>query len=729
MNTEEAEAERPRDPSGKRGPSLSTQVLIGLLLGIATGLFFGERATAVDIVGQAFVRLLQMSVIPYVVVSLIAGIGQLDARTARDLALRGGGAVVLLWVIAWAGVSLFPVAFPEYETASFFSTTLVTTPPPVDMLALYIPANPFDALVNGIMPAIVLFSISLGIALMAVPNREGLVGQLTVLSDSLMKLNTFVVGLAPIGVFALMASAAGTITLEELARLQVFIVTFAAMALLLALWVLPGFVAAVTPLRYRDVVGTSRDALITAFATGSLLIVLPILAAQARRLSMRDPGADRDDVSPAEVMVSVAFNFPSAGKLLGLSFILFAGWFSGSDLSLTDLPTLLSVGTFTFFGPNAMAMPFMLDFFKLPSDLFQIFLAVDVVTGRFTTLLAAMHVLCVALFTGVAMEKRLQVGLIPLLRWGLLSVALSVLVLVGARLYFAETLDTESKTYQMFINMELSGEPVRVLSEAPKPTSGSRGNTLTDIRSSGVLQACYAADALPFAFVNGNSRLVGYDIDVMHSLAREMGVDLYFRRIERADFGNELHADCHILIGGIAMTPRRVEQMRFTHPYLDNTLSFIVRDHDRHAFSTWDEIRARERLRIAIPNVPHYVTLMKQKLPNAEFVEIHSVRDFFREQIDGADAMVFGAESAGAWTLVYPSFSVVVPKPRPIGIPIAYGIRRDAAEWGEYLNVWVDLKTRDGTLDEYFEHWILGRAADRKAPRWSVIRDVLGWVD
>jgi Na+/H+-dicarboxylate symporter len=45
-------------------PSLSTQVLLGLVLGIGAGVFFGEDAGAIEIVGQAFIRLLQMTVIP-----------------------------------------------------------------------------------------------------------------------------------------------------------------------------------------------------------------------------------------------------------------------------------------------------------------------------------------------------------------------------------------------------------------------------------------------------------------------------------------------------------------------------------------------------------------------------------------------------------------------------------------------------------------------------------------
>ena len=46
--------------------------------------------------------------------------------------------------------------------------------------------------------------------------------------------------------------------------------------------------------------------------------------------------------------------------------------------------------------------------------------------------------------------------------------------------------------------------------------------------------------------------------------------------------------------------------------------------------------------------------------------------------------------------------------------------------WGD---AWLRLKRGDGTLDQLYEHWILGQGAQDREPRWSVIRNVLGWVD
>ena len=46
-----------------------------------------------------------------------------------------------------------------------------------------------------------------------------------------------------------------------------------------------------------------------------------------------------------------------------------------------------------------------------------------------------------------------------------------------------------------------------------------------------------------------------------------------------------------------------------------------------------------------------------------------------------------------------------------------------------FLDTWFELKKRDGTIDELFDYWVLGKGAETKEPRWSVIRNVLHWVD
>ena len=64
-----------------------------------------------------------------------------------------------------------------------------------------------------------------------------------------------------------------------------------------------------------------------------------------------------------------------------------------------------------------------------------------------------------------------------------------------------------------------------------------------------------------------------------------------------------------------------------------------------------------------------------------------------------------------------------------MGVPLAYPIGRRDPEMASFVSTWIDLKKQDGTIDQLFDYWIMGKNAERKQPRWSVIRNVLHWVE
>ena len=203
--------------------------------------------------------------------------------------------------------------------------------------------------------------------------------------------------LTPYGLFAIAASATGTLSLEQLGRLQVYLVTYVAVALLFSLWVLPGLIAAVTPIRIGEMFGLTRDAFLTAFVAGDLFIVLPALIEASRTLLARHVPESHEATELPDVLVPASFNFPHTGKLLSLSFILFAGWFADTAVAVRDYPQLAVTGLLTFFGSLNAAVPFLLDLFRIPADTFQLFLASGVINSRVGALVAAVHTVTVAL--------------------------------------------------------------------------------------------------------------------------------------------------------------------------------------------------------------------------------------------------------------------------------------------------------------------------------------------
>ncbi|MEQ8664081.1 MAG: cation:dicarboxylase symporter family transporter, partial [Gammaproteobacteria bacterium] len=316
---------------------LSVRILLGLGGGLGLGLFVGEAAAALEPLADIYIKLMQMTVLPYLVTALIIAFGSLSGGEARRLLRHGAILLLVIWAFTIAALALAPLSFPTFENASFFSHALVEPRQALDLADIYFTSNPFDSLSRAVIPAVVLFSCLIGASLIGLDGKERLLGPLGTWNAALTRLTRALMQLTPLGVFAIGAVAAGTMTLETFVRLEVYFIAFTALSLLLALWVLPLLVTAVTPFRYREVTGIARDALLTAFVTSNAFIVLPLLVERSKELLARHALLDENAESAAEVMVPVLFNFPNAGKLLTLLFVPFAAWLSGTPLSLAEL--------------------------------------------------------------------------------------------------------------------------------------------------------------------------------------------------------------------------------------------------------------------------------------------------------------------------------------------------------------------------------------------------------
>ena len=119
---------------------------------------------------------------------------------------------------------------------------------------------------------------------------------------------------------------------------------------------------------------------------------------------------ESEEGSPPDVIVPAFYNFPHAAKLLSLSFVLFAAWYSQTVLSLTDYSVLVLAGIFSLFGSINVALPFLLDVVKIPADTFQLFLTTGVINARFGTLTSAMYMVTLALAGSYALAGNLRLS-------------------------------------------------------------------------------------------------------------------------------------------------------------------------------------------------------------------------------------------------------------------------------------------------------------------------------
>ncbi len=712
-----------------RTPTPFQRVILGLVLGILVGLFVGEPAGSLALVGDAYIRLLQMTVLPYILVSLTAGLGGLDAAMARRIGVRGGGMILVLWGVTLLTLLCLPFAYPDWTSAASFSTSMINEAEPFDPLALYLPANPFYSFGHGIVPAVVFFCISLGLALIAVDDKEGLLRGMRNISDALMKIASYVGKIAPIGIFAISAAAAGTLRVEELSRLQVFLWVYLLAWSVLTLWTLPALVAWATPFTYREVLRESRTPMVTAFATGTVLVVLPMIAERCKAIIEERSLDGPETETTVDVLVPTAYSFPSAGTLLGLGFILFAAWYVGTPLSPAQYPGYASVGAFVAFGSMAVAIPFMLDFFSLSADLFQLYLLGSVVTARFATALAAMHGVVVCLLGVTAV-----LGLLKL-RSMFQAVAISMAVTGIAMVALGYTL-TRAIPYaytgeEAFVTKSLLVEraPTRQVELPDALEDPAIAEPRLDvIRERGSLRVGYLADRLPFAYRSATGDVVGFDLDILHRLARDLNVSLDIVRLDWKSATKGLEEGrIDVLAGGIGITPQRATQVTFSRSYFDQTLAFIVVDRMRDEWVSMESIRKLGPIRVALPNIPHYEEKIRRLLPQVEVVTVDSPRDYLRNTVPDVDAMASSAEGGSAWTLIYPDFSVVVPKGLRVRGSTGFGIPRRQGEMKRYLDTWLELADKNGLSESLYDYWILGRDETRRIPRWSFMKNVLGW--
>ncbi|MDK9557005.1 dicarboxylate/amino acid:cation symporter [Marinobacter sp. M216] len=277
------------------------KVLVGMFLGLIVGTILGPSVGLVEpntgtlignwlaFPGQLFLATIQMIVIPLVIASVVRGLAASEnLDQLRKLGLRVTGFFVITTAIAaaiglWIGNLMNPGSMLKGLATPAPATNDVTAAdmPGVDELPAtligLLPGNPLDAMVEGQMLQVVIFSIIVGIALVSMEPRKS--RPMLELLDSLQQICMTVVGwamrLAPFAVFGLMAQLTTTIGFNAMLGMASYVATVL-MGLLLMLGVymlILKLVAGQPPFRFLK---DSRDVLLLAFSTSSSAAVMPL---------------------------------------------------------------------------------------------------------------------------------------------------------------------------------------------------------------------------------------------------------------------------------------------------------------------------------------------------------------------------------------------------------------------------------------------------------------------
>jgi ABC-type amino acid transport substrate-binding protein len=256
--------------------------------------------------------------------------------------------------------------------------------------------------------------------------------------------------------------------------------------------------------------------------------------------------------------------------------------------------------------------------------------------------------------------------------------------------------------------------------------------TLAQIRQRGTLRIGYDPANLPFSFFNADDQLVGFDIELAANLADSFGVQAEFIPIEWPDLPRLLAEGVIDVMPGTWYRPFWFPLLRLSAPYTRGTMALVVRDERRHEFGSVEALRHGRGLKIGVqPDVNQLKYSMRRYFgeSDVEFVTLEFWQPFFEGQHPELDAFLVPAENASAWTLLHPGFTVVVPQPDPVKIPSAFGMALNSDDLANAVNEWVVFASNEGLIDRAYDYWVLGKGAEPVRPRWSIARDLLGWIE
>ncbi|MDI3324055.1 dicarboxylate/amino acid:cation symporter [Pontibacterium granulatum] len=282
------------------------QVLVGMLLGIVTGISLGPGVGWVEVAtadtlgnwlafpGKLFLALIQMIVIPLVFASIIRGLAATeDLEQLKKMGLR-----VVLFFIATTAVAIIigmavaaliePGAFVDSRTlqSSLGGVPVVveqTTGQGLDINQLpqqiitLLPANPLNSMVESNMLQVVIFAMVVGIALvmMAPAQSKPLLELLGSLQEVCMTVVRWAMLLAPVAVFGLLAQLTAKLGLDALLGMAIYVGTvLLGLFLLFLLYLIIIFLVA--GLRPFAFIRSVKDVLLLAFSTSSSAAVMPL---------------------------------------------------------------------------------------------------------------------------------------------------------------------------------------------------------------------------------------------------------------------------------------------------------------------------------------------------------------------------------------------------------------------------------------------------------------------
>ena len=366
------------------GTALWQRVLGALVLGVIFGAVLsqtmgGEAATAfienyVKPVGDLFVRLIRMLIVPLILTTLIAGVVALgDPKKLGSIGLKTIALYFTTTLFANVIGIIFGLIFRPGDGVDLGGADAVPVsteaPTLADRLLAIVPENPVAALADGDVLAIIFFAVLVGIGILMAGRQGKLVGEFfTQASDVVLKVTHMVMEVAPFGVFALVAFTTASQGLDALLAILVLIVAVYAGLITHVVLVYGGIIRFVLNLPVMNFVRGMLDAIAVAYSTASSSATLPVTIANATE----NLGVKRS-IAGSVLPLGATINMDGTALYLGI-LALFTAQAFGYDLTFMNYvmiaftAAIVSIGAAGIPSASLFLLAIVLSTFNVPPE-------------------------------------------------------------------------------------------------------------------------------------------------------------------------------------------------------------------------------------------------------------------------------------------------------------------------------------------------------------------------
>ncbi len=363
--------------------SLENMTLLSILLGVFAGVQFPEIMLKLRILGDIFLSLLKMIIVPLVFTSVfIAMLGLGDIARFRDMGIKTIAYYVTTTALSvTVGLLMVNLIDPGKGGAQVPPAEAVDVKPLTieDVVWSIIPSNPVQSFVEGKVLQIIFFAVLLGLATLAVSGEKmkHVFNLFDGLNDGLINLTRWVIKLTPVGVFALVGFMVADMGLGVFLSLWEYALTVVLGLLIHALVTLPllaYLLGRYNPYRYFLKV---REAVLLAFSTASSAATLPV----SMQVS-EEKGKVKKETAGFVLPLGATINMDGTALYESVAAVFIANVY-GVDLGLPQMimifltATLASIGAAAIPGAGLVMLTLVLSYVGVPLEGIGLIIAVD----------------------------------------------------------------------------------------------------------------------------------------------------------------------------------------------------------------------------------------------------------------------------------------------------------------------------------------------------------------